>query len=97
MNDILSKERIFNQLIDKFCGALTKEEEISAWFKKADFKAEPGYKYTFTASAQQNCTSITGGVKNAHPYTLIYTWIVANTDTETIMKWYLEKTEKRRD
>jgi len=71
--------------------AISKAEEISAWFINADFKAEPGYKYTFTASEEQGCTQITGVVKEADPYTLVYTWIVQNTDTETTVKWMLEE------
>ena len=92
MKDIISKEHIFDHPIDKVWNAISKAEEISAWFIKADFKAEPGYRYTFTASAEENCTEITGVVREADPYTLVYTWIVANTDTETIVKWFLEET-----
>ncbi len=94
MNDIISKEHIFSHPIDKVWSAITKEEEISSWFIKADFKAKPGYRYTFTAPEEQNCTQITGEVKKANPYILIYTWVVANTDTETTVKWELEKTEE---
>ncbi|MDH7445558.1 SRPBCC family protein [Aquimarina sp. 2201CG14-23] len=93
MKDSISKEHIFKHSIDSIWNAISKEEEISNWFIKADFKAEEGYNYTFTASEEQNCTQITGIVKKANPYTLIYTWIVANTDVETTVKWQLEKIE----
>lgn len=91
MKDVISKEHLFDHAIDKVWSAISKAEEISAWFIKADFKAEPGYKYTFTASEEQGCTQITGEVKEANPYTLVYTWIVENTTTETTVKWQLEE------
>ncbi len=94
MNDVITKEHIFKHSIDKVWNAISKAEEISTWFINADFKAEPGYKYTFTAPEEQNCTQITGVVKKANPYTLIYTWIVGDTNTETIVKWELEKLEE---
>ncbi|OED44774.1 hypothetical protein AB832_01835 [Flavobacteriaceae bacterium (ex Bugula neritina AB1)] len=93
MKDLISKEHIFKHSIDKVWNAISKAEEISTWFIKADFKAEEGYKYTFTASEEQNCTQITGVVKKANPYTLIYTWIVADTNVETVVKWQLEKSD----
>jgi len=94
MKDIIIKEHTFAQPINKVWNAISKAEEISTWFIKADFKAEPGFKYTFTASEEENCTEITGVVKEANPYTLVYTWIVANTKAETTVKWLLEETEK---
>ncbi|NJB69886.1 uncharacterized protein YndB with AHSA1/START domain [Saonia flava] len=93
MNDLITKEHIFNQPIDKVWNAISIGEELSEWFIKADFKAEPGYKYTFMASEEEGCTQITGEVKKADPYTLIYTWIVQGTHTETIVKWELEPME----
>lgn len=93
MNDLITKEHIFKQPINKVWDAISKGEELSAWFIKADFKAEPGYAYTFTASEEENCTEITGVVKEASPYTLVYTWVVAETTTETTVKWTLEKME----
>ena len=92
MKDIISKEHIFSHPIDKVWNAISKAEEISTWFIKADFRAEPGYNYTFTSSGEENCTDITGVVKEATPYTLIYTWMVANTKAETTVKWFLEET-----
>ena len=93
MKDIIIKEHTFNHPIDKVWNAISKAEEISTWFIKADFKAEPGYKYTFTSSGEENCTAITGVVKKALPYTLIYTWMVANTKAVTTVKWFLEETD----
>lgn len=91
MKDVIIKEQIFSHSIDKVWKAISKAEEISAWFIQADFKAEPGYNYTFTAGEKQGCTQIKGVVKEATPYILIYTWIVQDTDTETTVKWALEE------
>jgi len=72
---------------------ISKAEEISTWFIKADFKPEKGYQYTFTASEEKGCITINGEIKHANPYTLVYTWIVENTNVETTVKWELETTE----
>lgn len=90
MKDAITREQMFNHSIDKVWNAISIGEEISAWFINADFKPEPGYKYTFTAGEEKGCTQITGVVKVASPYTLIYTWMVQDTDVETIVKWTLE-------
>ena len=92
MKDLIIKEQIFNHAIDKVWNAISKAEEISTWFLKADFKAEPGYEYTFKSEGE-NCTEINGIVKEADPYTLIYSWVVQNTSVETMVKWQLERTE----
>lgn len=93
MKDIIKKEKLFTQNINTIWNAITKAEEISTWFIKADFKAEKGYKYTFTASEDKGCLTITGEVKESNPYTLVYTWIVENTNTETTVKWDLKPME----
>ncbi len=94
MNDVISKEHVFSHTIDKVWNAISKAEEISAWFIQADFKAEKGYKYTFTAEPnEKGCTIISGEVKNANPYELVYTWIVGDTKTETTVSWKLESVE----
>lgn len=93
MNDVIKKETILNHDIDVVWNAITKAEEISTWFIPADFKAEKGYKYTFTSPPNnKGCTVISGEVKNANPYVLIYTWIVGDTKVETTVKWELEAT-----
>jgi len=95
MNDIIKKEVLLNHTIDKVWNAISKAEEISTWFIKADFKAEKGYKYTFMANPnEKGCTTISGEVKHANPYLLEYTWIVADTKVETTVKWELETTER---
>lgn len=94
MKDVISKQVTFNQSIDQVWNAITKAEEISTWFIKADFKAEKGYRYTFTAEPnEKGCTVISGEVKNANPYKLVYTWIVADTKVETTVTWELTATE----
>nr|WP_299340790.1 SRPBCC domain-containing protein [Allomuricauda sp.] len=92
MKNVISKEKVFNHPIDKVWNAITRQEEISTWFIQADFKAEVGYPYTFT-SKEEDCVPITGIVKQADPYTLIYTWVVQDTDTETTVKWVLQEVE----
>ncbi|MFD2562408.1 SRPBCC family protein [Aquimarina rubra] len=94
MKDSIIKEQIFKHSIDKIWNAISRQEEISSWFIPADFKAEVGYKYTFNSPDEENCSQITGTIKQAHPYTLEYTWIVANTDVETTVTWKLEKVEE---
>ncbi len=90
MNDVITKEHVFNHPIDKVWSAISVAEEISTWFIKADFKAEMGYNYRFTSSEEHGCVPITGIVKEANPYTLVYTWVVDDTNVETIVKWVLE-------
>jgi uncharacterized protein YndB with AHSA1/START domain len=91
MKDAITKEKVFNHPIDKVWNAITKAKEISTWFIQADFKAEKGYQYTFTSEvSEKECTTITGTVKEANPYKLVYTWIVADTEIETTVTWQLE-------
>ena len=90
MKDIITKEEIINHSVEKVWNAISNADEISTWFIKADFKAEVGMPYTFTASEEKGCLTITGKIKEANPYTLVYTWIVENTDVETTVKWVLE-------
>jgi len=94
MNDIISKEKVFNHPIETVWDAISKAEEISAWFIQADFKAEIGYQYTFTSEPnEKGCTTISGVVKEANPYVLVYTWIVADTKVETTVTWTLESVD----
>ncbi len=91
MKDSITKEKVFNHPINKVWDAISKAEEISTWFIQADFKAEKGYQYTFTSEVnEKGCTTIRGTVKEANPYVLVYTWIVAGTEAETTVTWILE-------
>ena len=70
--------------------AISTADEISAWFIKADFKAEVGYDYRFTHEQ----TNIVGKVLEADPFhNLVYTWIIEGTGVETTVKWKLEEKE----
>ncbi len=93
MKDVISKEQLFNHSIDAVWRAITDQEEISTWFIEADFKATLGYQYTFKSSEENGCTQITGEIKAATPYELIYTWIVEGTGTETTVRWLLEEVD----
>ncbi|QHI38252.1 hypothetical protein IMCC3317_36410 [Kordia antarctica] len=90
MKDVIQKETIFQHSIDAVWNAITNAEEISTWFIKTNFKAEKGFKYTFFPTEDKGCDTITGEIKNADPYTLIYTWQVENTTVETTVSWRLE-------
>lgn len=90
MKDIITKEHVFKHPIGEVWKAISEAEEISTWFIKADFKAEVGYKYTFT----HDSSNITGEVLQAEPvHTLIYTWVVGGTDAITTVKWKLTETD----
>ncbi|MGI9552898.1 MAG: SRPBCC family protein [Aurantibacter sp.] len=93
MKDVIIKEQILKHSINKVWNAISKQEEISTWFIKANFKPEQGYAYSFKSEGE-NCTEITGVVKEANPYTLIYTWVVQDTHVETTVKWELKETEE---
>ncbi|MGB0887279.1 MAG: SRPBCC family protein [Vicingaceae bacterium] len=90
MKDIITREETINHPIEKVWNAISKAEEISKWFIKADFKAEAGTPYTFIASEEKGCITINGEVKEANPYKLVYTWIVEGTDVVTTVKWELK-------
>ncbi|TNJ45283.1 SRPBCC domain-containing protein [Tamlana fucoidanivorans] len=93
MKDVIKKEVLFKHDINQVWQAISQGEALSTWFIKADFKPEKGYKYTFTAEPNdKGCTVIHGEIKYANPYRLVYTWIVADTKTETTVSWLLEET-----
>ena len=90
MNDLIRKEHQYQAEISEVWNAITRAEEISSWFIKADFKAEVGYSYTFTHEE----TIISGKVLEVNPvYQLTYTWIVGDTGVETIVKWHLDENQ----
>lgn len=94
MNDSIKKEQLFSHPIQKIWKAITQADELTTWFIKADFKPEIGYHYTFSSTGENGCTEINGEIKQAHPYTLEYTWVVANTNVETTVTWKLEETNE---
>lgn len=90
MKDKIVKTEQYNAPIQDVWNAISKQEEISSWFIKADFKAEVGYEYTFTHEK----TTIKGKVLKANPvHTLVYTWIIVGTGVETTVSWQLEETD----
>ncbi|WP_298418736.1 SRPBCC domain-containing protein [uncultured Kordia sp.] len=91
MKDAIQKETIFQHPIDVVWNAITTAEELSTWFIKTNFKAEKGFQYTFFPVEEKGCEAITGEIKSANPYTLVYTWEVADTNVETLVSWTLEK------
>lgn len=91
MKDLISKEKVFTHSIDKVWKAISQGDEISTWFLPADFKAEVGYKYIFRSRPEENCAPILGEVLEASPYTLVYTWVIEDTDVTTKVKWVLEE------
>ena len=90
MKDTLVKEIMFHHPIEKVWQSITEGSEISKWFISADFKAEVGYKYTFTATEEHGSTTISGTVLEANPYTLKYTWKTGDASVETTVLWQLE-------
>ncbi len=91
MKDQIVKEKLFDHGIDKVWKAITEAEQISQWFIHADFKAESGYEYTFTATEEHGSTQIKGKVLEADPYTLKYTWSSGDSGIETLVSWSLEE------
>ena len=88
MKDLIRKEMQYNHPIADIWDAISNEDEISALFIKAEFKAEVGYQYTFTHEE----ITITGKVLEVDPiYNLVYTWVMGGTDVETTVKWRLEE------
>jgi uncharacterized protein YndB with AHSA1/START domain len=96
MKDSISKEKFYPHGIEDVWNAITTAAQISVWFLKADFKAEPGYDYTLThevvkPDGECSSTVVKGKVLKADPvHHLSYTWIVDGA-TETTVDWYLEE------
>ncbi|MDN5210612.1 SRPBCC domain-containing protein [Fulvivirgaceae bacterium BMA12] len=91
MKDVIKKEYQYSHKINSVWNAISDPDEISAWFIKADFKPEVGYKYTFTHEQ----TTINGEVIEANPvHKLVYTWIVVGTGVETTVSWQLQENEQ---
>ncbi|TRX62660.1 SRPBCC domain-containing protein [Fulvivirga sp. M361] len=87
MKDLIKKDHTYAHSIDRVWAAITDPAQITAWFIKANFKAEVGYDYTF----QHEQTIIKGKVLEVSPVTkLVYTWNVSGTgDVETTVSWQL--------
>ncbi len=86
MEKTITKERFYAHPIEQVWEAISTEEAISAWFIRADFKAEKGYQYKFTRES----TVISGEILEASPVTrLVYTWVVSGTEAVTTVSWNL--------
>lgn len=86
--DVLTKERSYPHPIAVVWRALTLAEELSAWFVQADFKAEVGYRYTFTRGE----TKVLGEVIEVDaPHRLSYTWTVGDPNIVTTVRWRLKE------
>ena len=92
MNNVISKEQMFNSPIDVVWKAISTAEEMSIWLEPTNFKAVKGFKYVIKAKAN-DCPPIVGEVLEANPYTLVYSWIIEANPIETIVKWVLEEVE----
>ncbi|NND33310.1 MAG: SRPBCC domain-containing protein [Saprospiraceae bacterium] len=88
MEDKIIKQHQFASPIGVVWTAISEAEQISTWFIQADFRAEQGYRYTFTHEQ----TEIHGEVMVANPvYELTYSWIVKGTEVVTMVSWRLEE------
>ncbi len=91
MKDVLTKQHHYNSPINDVWAAITEQEKISQWFIKCNFKAEVGYRYSLL-SENDNCEQIGGEILKVNPVNeLVYTWIVAGTETVTTVTWKLEE------
>jgi len=89
IQDSIQKTKWFNQSIQRVWQAITENQEVSQWLVPTDFKAEVGSSYCLK-DPKDNCNMVTGMVKEASPYTLIYSWInEAVKDVETTVRWDL--------
>ena len=88
MSKKVEKQHFYKSPISEVWEAISDQDQISAWFIQADFKAEIGYEYTF----KHEDTTVTGKVLESDPVTnLVYTWIVGGTEVETEVRWTLEE------
>jgi uncharacterized protein YndB with AHSA1/START domain len=86
--DTLNKEQYYPHSIADVWRALSEQEELSAWFVQADFRAEVGYRYTFTRGE----TKVHGEVIEVMaPHRLAYTWSVGDLSVITTVRWRLEE------
>ena len=89
VKNTIEKEEWFPHSIDKVWKAITETEHVSKWLAPTNFKAEAGAKYTLH-SPKDECSMVEGVVKEATPYTLVYSWVALNhKEVETEVKWQL--------
>lgn len=90
MNDVISKEQVFNNPIGQVWKAITTAEGMSIWLEPTNFKAIKGFQYVINAKAN-DCPPIVGEVLEADPYTRVYSWVIEANPVRTIVKWILEE------
>ncbi len=89
MHDMISKEQWFPHHIDKVWEAITSNKQVSQWLVPTDFRAEVGFEFTIK-DPEGECNMVKGQVREASPYTLIYTWIDQQwQDIHTVVQWDL--------
>ena len=89
VENTIEKTQWFPHSIDKVWAAITKNEHVSKWLAPTNFKGEKGTHYELH-SPKEDCNVVSGVVKEATPYTLIYSWTALNhKDVETQVRWDL--------
>lgn len=90
MKDVIKKEHHYNSPINTVWEAITEQEKISQWFIKCRFKAEPGFQYALLGDDDE--VKVSGEVLTTNPvHELVYSWVVAGTETVTTVTWKLEE------
>ena len=91
VQNTIEKTQWFPHSIDKVWRAITENEQVAQWLAPTDFKGEVGAKYALH-SPKADCSVVEGIVKEASPYTLIYSWVALNhKEVETEVKWELSE------
>lgn len=85
----IEKTQWYPHSIDKVWKALTETEQVTQWLAPTNFKGKKGAKYSLH-SVKNECDVVEGIVKEASPYTLVYSWIALNhKEVETEVRWTL--------
>lgn len=89
VKDTIEKTKWFPHSIDKVWRALTETEQVAQWLAPTNFEGRVGAKYALH-SPKEDCSVVEGIVKEASPYTLVYSWVALNhKEVETQVKWDL--------
>lgn len=94
VKNTIEKTQWFPHSIEKVWRALTETEQVTQWLAPTNFKGVKGAQYSLH-SIKDECNVVEGIVKEASPYTLIYSWTAMNHKTvETEVKWVLTTENK---
>lgn len=90
VKNTIEKTQWYPHSIDKVWKALTETEQVSKWLAPTNFTGTiVGSKYALH-STKEECSVVEGVIKEASPYTLVYSWIALNhKEIETEVKWDL--------